>query len=179
MLEIARQSIGHGLDTGNTLSINSVNFPQRLEQQRATFVTLEIDNELRGCIGTLTAFQPLIKDIAQHAFAAAFEDPRFPPLQRAELDIINISISILSQPQPIDCPSEQSLIDQLEPGVDGLILSEGFRRGTFLPSVWESLPEPAEFVSHLKRKAGLSVDRWGPGISCEKYATFSFSENQN
>lgn len=174
MLDVARKSIEHGLRTGNALTPDVANYPASLQQQRATFVTLTKHKELRGCIGTLSAYQPLIKDVAQHAFAAAFEDPRFNPLRQSELDDLQISISILSQPEPLECRSEEELIEKVRPGIDGLILSDGFHRGTFLPSVWESLPDVHDFVHHLKRKAGLPVDHWSPNTRIERYTTFSF-----
>jgi len=174
LLEIAEQSIEHGLSQGNSLPIQTTQYPESLQALRATFVTLKKHGELRGCIGTLNAIRPLVNDIAHNAYAAAFEDPRFPPLQRSEKDILEISISILSTPAPLIVESEQALIEQLRPGVDGLILEDAYHRGTFLPSVWESLPDPQQFLTQLKLKAGLATDYWSDSIKVKKYTTFSF-----
>lgn len=174
LLEIAEQSIDHGLNYGNSLSIQTTQYPESLQALRATFVTLKKHAELRGCIGTLSAVRPLVNDIAYNAYAAAFEDPRFPPLQRNEKDLLEISISILSAPKSFVIASEQALIEQLQPGIDGLILEDAYHRATFLPSVWESLPDPQQFVTHLKLKAGLPGDYWSDTITLKKYTTFSF-----
>ena len=175
LLEIAEQSIEHGLNQGNSLPIQTIRYPESLQALRATFVTLKKQGELRGCIGTLNAIRPLVTDVAYNAYAAAFEDPRFPPLQRNEKDLLEISISILSTAKPLIVESEQALIEQLRPGIDGLILEDTYHRGTFLPSVWESLPNPQEFVTHLKLKAGLPADYWSDSMKIKNYTTFSFT----
>jgi len=102
---------------------------------------------------------------------AAFRDPRFPPLAADEFDELDIHLSILTPAEPVSFTSEQELITQLQPGIDGLILEEGHRRGTFLPSVWEQLPEPQQFLRHLKQKAGLSPDYWSENIRISRYRT--------
>jgi AmmeMemoRadiSam system protein A len=174
LLTVANDSIEHGLRTGVAKTVDVRDFPEKLQAQRASFVTLHKQDELRGCIGTLSAIRPLVDDVSHNAFAAAFEDPRFPPLMRNELAALTLSISILSTPEPLEISSEQDLLKKIRPGIDGLILSEGYRRGTFLPSVWESLPDPVQFVQHLKIKAGLPADYWSDRIKIEKYVTFSF-----
>jgi len=176
--DVARDSIQYTLNTGRhapyetTLKLN--NYPPNLQQQRATFVTLHINHELRGCIGTLQANQPLVFDVAHNARSAAFEDPRFAPLTPTEFPKLDIHISILGLPEPMHFSSEQDLIAQIRPGIDGLILSAGPHRGTFLPSVWESLATPQQFWSHLKLKAGLSANYWSNDIKVERYTTESF-----
>jgi len=145
-----------------------------LQQERATFVTLNINSELRGCIGTLEAHEPLVIDVANNARSAAFHDPRFEPLTQAEFERLQIHISILGIPEPMEFNSEQNLIEQLQPGIDGLILSAAGRRGTFLPSVWESLKTSEEFFKHLKLKAGLPPTFWSDDIKVERYTTESF-----
>ncbi len=140
-----------------------------LMEERATFVTLEIDGRLRGCIGMLEACRPLAEDVAENAFAAAFRDPRFPPVSPAELDDLEISISVLSPPEEMVFSSEEALLEQIRPGVDGLILQDGFRKGTFLPSVWEQLPEKASFFEHLKLKAGLAPGHWSDTLRVFRY----------
>lgn len=140
-----------------------------LLENRATFVTLEIAGQLRGCIGTLEAYRPLAEDVAANALAAACHDPRFPPLSPAECPEIKISISVLSSPEEILFSSENDLLGQIRPGMDGLILQEGIQRGTFLPSVWEQLPEKELFFEHLKQKAGLPFGYWSDTLRVFRY----------
>ena len=171
LLELAKNSIQHGLQTGRPLKINLADFPFELTEHRATFVTLQKHHQLRGCIGMLEAVRPMAEDIAENAFLAAFKDPRFPPLADDEFGELAIHLSILTPAEPVSFTSEQNLITQLQPGIDGLILEEGRRRGTFLPSVWEQLPEPEEFLRHLKQKAGLAADYWSENIRIYRYRT--------
>jgi AmmeMemoRadiSam system protein A len=132
-------------------------------------VTLEKSGRLRGCIGSLQAHQPLVQDLAQNAYRAGFKDPRFPPITPEELPDISASISILSAPEQMLFQDEEDLLAQLVPGVDGLILQDGPRRATFLPQVWEQLPDPKQFISHLKRKAGMAEDHWSPTVTASRY----------
>jgi len=176
LLALARQSIAHGLDRGCPLPVVPSDYPADLRARRATFVTLEAGGTLRGCIGHLEAVQPLVLDVVENAFAAAFRDPRFPPLTRPELARLAIEISVLTPSQPLSFTSEEELLRIIEPGRDGLILEEGTARGTFLPTVWESLPEPRAFLRHLKQKAGLPPDHWSDRIRVRRYRTESFSE---
>ncbi len=171
LLDWAKASIEYGLETGKPISPDLSLFPEKFSELRATFVTLEKHKQLRGCIGTLEAIRPLLEDVTQNAFAAAFNDPRFPPLQRNELDDLAIHISILSPAEPMTFNSEQDLIAQLRPGIDGLILEDRGRRGTFLPSVWESLPNPEDFLAQLKLKAGLPETYWSDTIRVYRYTT--------
>ncbi len=143
-------------------------------QKRATFVTLTIGGQLRGCIGMLEACRPLAEDVANNAYAAAFEDPRFPPLTKKEFEKLEIHISVLSPPEEMLFSSEEDLLRQIRPGIDGLILQEGFRRGTFLPSVWGELPEKELFWAHLKLKAGLSAAYWADTVRVFRYTTEYF-----
>ena len=119
----------------------------------------------------LETTRPLAEDIAENAFLAAFRDPRFPPLADDELGELEIHLSILTPAEPVSFTSEKDLITRLQPGIDGLILEEGHRRGTFLPSVWEQLPEPEQFLRHLKQKAGLPPDHWSDSIRIFRYRT--------
>ena len=171
LLDLAKSSIQHGLQAGRSLKINLADYPAELTERRATFVTLHKHQQLRGCIGMLEAVRPLAEDIAENAFLAAFRDPRFPPLAEEEFGELDIHLSILTPAEPVAFTSEQDLIAQLQPGVDGLILEEGRRRGTFLPSVWEQLPEPEQFLRHLKQKAGLAPDYWSESIKIYRYRT--------
>ncbi len=177
LLRIARQSIEHGLHDGRPLPVNPEDFPAPLRTPRATFVTLEIATKLRGCIGTLEARESLVRDVAEHAFAAAFEDPRFPPLNSEEFPRLDIHISVLSPREGMKFASENDLLAQLRPGIDGLLIRLGQRRATFLPSVWDSLPEPHQFLAHLKQKAGLAADFWSDAIEAERYVTESFGDS--
>ena len=171
LLEIARASIRHGLARGKPVPVDLGTLPPELAVERATFVTLERQGELRGCIGCLEAFRPLAVDIAANAFAAAFRDSRFPPVSAEEFDGLEIHLSLLTPPEPLPFSSEADLLSQLVPGVDGLILEEGPLRGTFLPAVWEHLPEPEAFLWHLKVKAGLSGNHWSPAMRVHRYRT--------
>lgn len=174
LLEIARASIRHGLDHGRPLPVRAAEFSEPLQARRASFVTLERNGSLRGCIGHLEAVAPLVEDVAENAFAAAFRDPRFPPLRAAEMADLELHVSVLTPAVPLVFGSEQELLAQLRPGIDGLILQEGSARGTFLPSVWESLPEPAQFLAQLKRKAGLPTNHWSERIQVYRYETEAF-----
>jgi len=174
LLEVARASIQHGLLYRQALAVNPDDYPETLRPLRATFVTLETGGQLRGCIGALVAYLPLVQDVAKHAFAAAFEDPRFPELRPDELPKLEIFISVLSPPEPMCFGSEEDLLKQVRPGVDGLILQFHQYRATFLPAVWESLPDPYLFLAQLKRKAGLPLDFWSPELRVERYTTEYF-----
>ncbi len=176
LLKTAWDSITHGLDYGQPVNITDLgSYPQALQAHHASFVTLEISHQLRGCIGTLEATQALVIDIANNAHGAAFRDLRFPPLTTAELMRIDIHLSILSAAQEMQFESEEDLLSQIRPGIDGLILSEDEQQGTFLPSVWETLPKPAAFLHHLKQKAGLEMDYWSPTLRVKRYTALSIS----
>lgn len=176
LLHTARQSIAHGLQHKSPLSLNVNDYPDELRQKRATFVTLKIHGRLRGCIGTLEAKRALIEDVAHNAFLSAFSDRRFSPLREDELRELKISISVLSPAEVVAFTSRGDLIQKIRPGVDGLILEEGPQRGTFLPSVWETISGPDEFLSHLLQKAGLSPDYWSDTITIKRYTTETFGE---
>ena len=174
LLDIAKKSIDFGIQNQLALPVKLNEFSEKLQQNAASFVTLTLNGNLRGCIGTLEAHQALVKDVSDHAYAAAFEDPRFPSLSKQELPKIEISISILTPAEAMNFSSEKDLLSQLEPGTDGLILEAGFKKATFLPAVWEQLKSPEEFLNHLKIKAGLNVTDWPDPISISRYQTISF-----
>jgi len=176
LLRLARDSIQHGLSHGEALPVIASEYDAELKIQQACFVTLHIAQQLRGCIGCLTATRPLVIDVTQNAFNAAFRDPRFAPLQNNEFEALHVHIEVLSIPEPIHFDSEQDLLKQIRPGIDGLVLYEGIHRGTFLPSVWESLPTAEQFLNQLKRKAGLTSDHWSNEIRIERYTTEAFEE---
>lgn len=169
LLDLARASIRQGLQQGRPLTVALEGLAADLVVLRASFVTLEKEGRLRGCIGSLEAWRPLAVDVAENAYAAAFRDPRFPPVQAGEVDEIEIHLSLLTPAVAMTFSSEADLLAQLQPGVDGLILQEGSSRGTFLPSVWAELPSPQLFLTHLKRKAGLSADYWSPTVRVMRY----------
>lgn len=147
-----------------------------LHQPGATFVTLTQAGELRGCIGSLEAHRPLVQDVKANALAAAFQDPRFTPLTRDELDLTRVEISLLSPAEALACRDEQEALGQLRPNVDGIVFEYRHYRSTFLPQVWEQLPDPANFMAHLKRKAGLSPDFWAADVRLSRYTVRKWKE---
>jgi hypothetical protein len=172
--ELARRSIRHGLATGEPLRVKLDEFGENLQVVGASFVSLHLRGRLRGCMGSLEAHRALADDVARNAYAAAFLDTRFMPLQEEELQELDIHISILSPRSPMCVRSENDLLEQLQPGVDGLLIELGERRATFLPAVWKELPNPRDFVNQLKRKAGLDPNKWEPGIQVSRYTTTEF-----
>ena len=157
LLSTARDSIRHGLQHKKSLHVNAADYPEVLRASRATFVTLKLLQQLRGCIGTTAAVAPLIRSVADNAYAAAFRDPRFPTLTQDEYDLIHVSISILTSATPVQFANDSDLLKQLRPQEDGLIIELGARRATFLPSVWETLSRPEDFLRQLKLKAGIPI----------------------
>lgn len=147
-----------------------------LARPGATFVTLTQDGALRGCIGSLQAHRALDQDVRANAVAAAFRDPRFPPLTAEELPRTRVEVSLLSEPQPMSFSDEADALRQLRPNLDGVIFSAAGRRSTFLPQVWEQLSGPAQFMAHLKQKAGLAADYWGPDVTLQRYEVRKWKE---
>lgn len=172
LLDIARGTLAADLG-GRPISLPTAAW---LQEQGACFVTLHRGGELRGCIGSMLARRPLVEDVQANSRAAAFADPRFPPLQARELEDLSIEVSLLATLEPMEFESEADLIRQLRPGVDGLLLEHGLHRGTFLPAVWRNLSDSRLFLSKLKAKAGLPEDFWSPGISVRRYTTRSWSD---
>ena len=177
LLRLARSSLEHGLARGRALEVDVARYSSPLRDVRASFVTLLSSGVLRGCIGSLVPVAPLATDVTRRAFQAGFEDPRFLPLDRAEVARVLIQVSVLSDTEPIPFSNEEGLLEQLYPGTDGLIIHGPDRQATFLPSVWESLPDPVEFLGALKRKAGLSETE--TPARAERYTTESFGEDEN
>lgn len=149
-----------------------------LQEHRACFVTLTQRDQLRGCIGTLEAHRSLLADVKANAQAAAFQDPRFPPLTKAELDYTEVEISLLSIMQDMRFSNEEDALAQLRPEVDGILFEYGHYRSTFLPQVWEQLPDPVEFMAHLKHKAGLSPSFWAEGVRLYRYTVSKWKEEE-
>ena len=145
-----------------------------LREPRATFVTLRLDGELRGCIGTIDARRPLGEDVAANARAAAYRDPRFPPVSNDERAALAIEVSVLSPRTPLPAASEAEALEQLRPGVDGVYLQYGGASATFLPQVWENLPDPRAFLEALRHKAGLPAGFWHPDVRLSRYTVDKF-----
>lgn len=175
LLSIARRSIEHGLRSGRSLPLEPDNHPHDLRAERATFVTLTREGRLRGCVGKVKACRPVVVDVAENAFAAAFDDRRFSPLTDPELDELDIEISLLSPAEPLVFTSEADLLRQLRPGKDGLIFADGTHRGLFLPTVWRSLPQAKDFLAQLKVKADLALDHWSPTVTVARFTTETVS----
>ncbi|TQV76707.1 AmmeMemoRadiSam system protein A [Aliikangiella marina] len=173
ILQTARHAIQYGLTYSKAPILELNSYSETLQQIGACFVTLKETNQLRGCIGGLEAKQPLIQDVADHAFAAAFKDPRFPKVNPIEEPMIHISVSILMPAEAMTFSSEADCLNQLVPGEDGLVLRYNGFKATFLPTVWEQLPEPQSFINHLKKKAGLSESFWSDEIEISRYKTIN------
>ncbi len=169
LLETARHAIKYGLTYKQFPVMELKKYSERLQELGASFVTLKESNVLRGCIGSLMAHQPLIQDVAEHAFSAAFKDPRFPPINHIEEPVIHISVSVLSLPEELKFDSEESLLSQIQSNHDGLILEFQNKKGTFLPSVWEQLPKKKDFLNRLKEKTGLAETFWSNEIKVSRY----------
>lgn len=176
LLTIARESIAYGIQHGCALPVTPHCYDDELQRAGSCFVTLHLNGDLKGCIGSLKAYQPLVIDVAEHAFAAAFRDSRFPPVTQTDLPHLTIEISVISPQTEIPCDSEATLLAALTPLEDGLTIQDGFATATFLPSVWEQLPDKVEFLDHLRVKAGLSQKHWSSTFKAFRYHTLSFSE---
>lgn len=174
LLQLAREVIRTGTERGVRMVVDPATFPDALRRRQASFVTLTSGGMLRGCCGATVAIDTLVEDLARHAWRTAFDDPRFPPMSHAELAGQVLEISLLSPLRTVEARSREALISNLVPGVTGLLISHGDRRATFLPKVWESLPDPDQFIDHLRVKAGLSVEDWPRGLQAQVYTTESF-----
>ncbi len=171
LVRVAAQSIEHALRTGEALTVDLDAQPTALRADGACFVTLTRHGDLRGCIGSVTPHRPLVVDVADNAVGAALRDPRFRPLRRPELEGLTLSISVLSPLAPLPFVDADDLRGKLRPGVDGVMLTGRGARGLFLPSVWDQLPEAADFLRHLKAKAGLRPDDDLVGVHAERFVT--------
>ncbi len=163
LLKLAHETIALATQGKKPPTINLNEVSEALRRDGASFVTLTEHGNLRGCIGSLEARRPLILDVRENALAAAFQDPRFPPVRANEVDDLHIEISVLSTPQRLDYDGPDDLIARLRPGVDGVVIERGWNRATFLPQVWEKLPDPHEFLQHLCLKAHLPPDAYRRG----------------
>lgn len=169
LLGLAWRSIRLGLAGHGPLVPDLREAPEELRSPGAAFVTVTVDGLLNGCIGTMEADHLLGTTVARLAWDAAFADPRLPRLTAADIPGADVKISVLGPLEPIACASEDELSRALRPGVDGLLLVAGTHRATFLPAVWDSLPDPVAFVHHLQAKAGLPPGQWFDAIECFRY----------
>lgn len=169
LLLLSALSIDHGLANGVAYPINLDEHPAKLTAPGASFVTLKKNNQLRGCIGSPQAYRPLVVDVAENAFRAAFEDPRFPKVESEEREVIDISVSVLSPQSPLQFTSEEELLAQLRAGTDGLIIEDGSMRALFLPSVWSQLPRREDFLRRLKVKAGMPPNHWSDRVRAWRF----------
>lgn len=174
LLELARQSTARGLGRARPEPLPDGPWPAALCELRATFTTLTLGGALRGCRGAIEPHRALVEDVWHNAWASAFDDPRFPPVSADEIPRLAISISVLSPLEAIAAASEAELIAALEPGIDGLVLARGAARATFLPAVWQQLPDPTVFVTQLKYKAGWSASFWSQDVRAYRYRTETF-----
>lgn len=160
LLSVARQTIQQRLFSSEKQGLADSQVSPKFSERRGTFVTLTIDGGLRGCIGHIMPQESLLEGVRVNAINAAFRDPRFRPLSREEWERVKIEISILTEPKTLPYSDAEDLLEKLRPGTDGVIIKKGFHQATFLPQVWEQLPDKKEFLTHLCLKAGLEMDAW-------------------
>lgn len=171
LLETAAEAIESQLERRATSGPAEAAMPAELREPRASFVTLTIGGELRGCCGTLEPRRPLATDVWHNARASAFDDPRFRPLEAREWPSVDLEVAVLSPLERVTAQSETDLVAQLAPGRDGLVIAWRGRRATFLPKVWEQLQDPARFLGQLKRKAGWAPEFWAEDVEVWRYVT--------
>jgi len=174
LLPIARSSIADAMGLAHEEAVEDAAW---LQQRAACFVKLTQQGKLCGCIGTLEAFRSLLEDVKSNAKSAAFHDPRFSPLTSEELKYTEIEVSLLSPMQALNFSNEQQALEQLQPGIDGLVFEFGRYRSTFLPQVWEQLPDTKDFIAHLKQKAGVNPDFWSNEIKLSRYTVSKWKES--
>lgn len=176
LIDLARQTIRQAAIHGGTAPSLNLNcqVPRLALAQRAAFVTLTRNGQLRGCRGSVLAHRPLLVDVLDNAYKSGFGDPRFAPITIEEVDRLDIHISVLSTPRAIGFRNEDELVRALRPDIDGLIIRDGNQQSLFLPSVWEQIPDSRNFLRHLKAKAGLKIDHWSPSFEAYRFVTESF-----
>lgn len=180
LLEVARKTIKDRLFNLEGPQVDWKDVPETFQKKLGNFVTINIEGNLRGCIGHIIPRYPLIEGIRENAINAAFKDPRFPPLTKGEFDRIELEISILTPPKELPYTDAEDLLRKLRPGTDGLIIKQGFHEATFLPQVWEQLPKKEDFLSHLCLKAGLSSDSWKTEkLQISTYQVQAFEEGKS
>ncbi len=178
LLRLAREALRQGIGGQRLPALSLEGLSPVLRAEGASFVTLTIAGQLRGCIGALEPYQPLAQDVREHAVAAALQDPRFPPVSPEEVEAIEIEISRLTFPTKLDYTDAEDLLGRIHPHVDGVIVRDGFRRTTFLPQVWEKIPDKAEFLDNLCYKMGEPPDTWRrKHLDVQVYQVEEFSES--
>ncbi len=160
LLRLAREAMEHGVKGERLPPLDQASLTPSLREEGSSFVTLTERGQLRGCIGSLEPYQSLVEDVREHAVAAALQDPRFPPVEPAELNGIQIEVSRLTRPVPLEYKDADDLLAKLCPHTDGVILRDGFHRATFLPQVWDKIPDREEFLANLCYKMGAKPDLW-------------------
>jgi AmmeMemoRadiSam system protein A len=178
LLHLAFESLADALSTGRRSLPTVESLPTSMRQPGACFVTLRSDGRLRGCIGTLSPRGAIGREVVANTLAAAFDDPRFPPVTLDDLDRLTLEVSVVGELQPLPVRDYRSLVGQVRPGVDGLLLTAPGHRGTLLPAVWQTLPRPGDFVAALWRKAGLSPGVWPEGLVVERYDAVEFGASR-
>jgi uncharacterized protein len=178
LLELGRRSIELGFAARSLPGWSEAQIDADLQLAGASFATLRIDGMLRGCCGTIYPTRSLAEDVWRNAWASAFSDPRFPPLARSEYANLDLRISVLSALEAVHVESELELLETLRPGTDGLVLELDATGATFLPAVWEQVPEPHAFLRHLKEKAGWPAQFWSARIRVYRYTTLSFGADE-
>ena len=173
---LARAAIAAELTAGRGQPLPALPHPAWLDTSGACFITLTENGQLRGCIGSLEAHRPLAQDVRENALAAAFRDPRFQPLSLEEFAFTSVEVSLLTPPAPMAFRDEADFMAQLRPGEDGIVFQYGRHRSTFLPQVWESLPDPLLFMQQLKRKAGLPPNFWAAEVTVSRYTVSKWKE---
>ena len=176
LLALAHEAIEYGVRHQRKLAPDLSQYPAHLTENGAVFVTLRKEGVLRGCIGSIAAYQPLVVDVSDKAYCAAFQDPRFPPVRAEELPDLTLQISRLTPLAPIEFRGEDDLLSRIRPGIDGLVIDAHGRKGTFLPSMWEQLPATIDFWHHLKLKAGLPVSFWSDEMQVYRFETECFAD---
>ncbi|MEP7359928.1 MAG: AmmeMemoRadiSam system protein A [Anaerolineales bacterium] len=179
LLALARQALEAAANGRPAPAPDAQQLPPALREPASSFVTLMRAGQLRGCIGGLTPEEPLWADVRRHAAAAGLDDYRFGPVAPAEVPLIEIEVSVLTPPQPLAYASPAELVSRLRPGVDGVVLMDGHRRATFLPQVWEHVPNPETFLALLCEKLGADPQRWRRGgLKVETYQVIKFTESE-
>ncbi len=169
LLDVAHEALEYAVRERRRIRVPVARMAPPLQERRGSFVTLMRYGELRGCIGSLEGRSPLAQGVADHSYAAALEDPRFDPVAMHELVAVRIELSVLSPLEPLEVSSERELLARVRPFRDGLVIDDGCHRATFLPKVWETLPDPEDFLRHLKIKAGIALEAWPAQMRVLRY----------
>ena len=176
VLSLCKDSILAGIETGNSLDVDEKLYPEVFYELGACFVTITINQKLRGCIGSIFAHKPLLNDLAQNAYKAAFSDSRFAALTLEEFPYIKLGVSLLSQPEPVNFKDEEDLLNNIVPYKDGIIIQDGNYSAVYLPSVWVQLPDKKEFLKSLKQKAGLPAEYFSKTFKAYRFHTVYIDE---